>query len=219
MTNQINNNPSDNYNFDWRKVTFAIDLWQTEQIVESEDKPNYNLFLDEGIKKEYFEDLNFELIEEECDSSQYVGIRIADVLVVLIGNLLNNLRINVMHDNSAPDLLKRVPIEHYQLDDKQFTLMKTMYEFIYNDDNKYGLINDTYFDESVNMESFIVYINRYKNFKEYNDFKGNHSEEHFKIYQKIFNIKFSEAYENEKKIRNSFGKYKKAIEEKIVRPL
>lgn len=217
--NYISNNPSDNYGFDWRKVTYAIDLWQTEQKVKSEDKIKYNLFLDEGIKKEYFEDLNFDLIEEECDSSKYVGIRIADVVVVLIGNLLNKLRISVTYDNSVPDILKRAPAECYQLNAKQFILMKTMYEFVYNDNTQYGLINDTYFDESVNIESFILYINSYKDFKEYNDFKGDHSDEHFRIYQKLAHTKVIEGYRSDKIIRNSFGKYKKAIEEKMVRPL
>lgn len=52
--------------FDWEKVKWAFDLWITERKFKN-IKDDIILFLDEGIPKNIFEDLNFYKINANCN--------------------------------------------------------------------------------------------------------------------------------------------------------
>lgn len=69
--------------FDWSKVKWAFDLWMTEQrYIGTENQ--WRLFLDEGIPQDIFTSLDFYQVDGGCNSRDYIGLQITDMIVVLI---------------------------------------------------------------------------------------------------------------------------------------
>lgn len=61
--------------FDWNKVKWAFDLWMSERSLK-ETTNQWWLFLDEGIPHDIFAHLNFDKIEANCNSKDYIGLQI-----------------------------------------------------------------------------------------------------------------------------------------------
>lgn len=88
--------------FDWNKVKWAFDLWMTEQRYPDENI-EWVLFLDEGIPSAIFSSLKINKIEESCNSRDYVGLQITDMIVVLIGKLVSQMTSDTRYDFNKPD--------------------------------------------------------------------------------------------------------------------
>ncbi|HGF8374385.1 TPA: hypothetical protein QFC53_002568, partial [Enterococcus faecium] len=78
--------------FDWNKVTFAMDLWITDNKLNGIIDPhNTDIYLDNGINKSHFEKFEFNSISENVDSKNNAGIRVTDLLVAIAGNYIKSL--------------------------------------------------------------------------------------------------------------------------------
>lgn len=205
--------------FDWNKVKWAFDLWLTEQnFNDSETK--WWLFLDEGIPKELLSDLCFDKIESDCNSKNYIGLQITDVLVVLIGKLISQLNQDTRYDFAKPNTPKLVNKGYFCLSKEQYELFVKLNQFILSKNRKYGFINDTYFDDSVLLQSYIEHIASYNSYEEYAEVEETtHSELHMRDFIQISNNKFEEALQCDFMIKSLYGTVKEAIENNMVRPL
>ncbi len=131
------------------------------------------LFLDEGIPQDIFDSLNFDKIEANCNSKDYVGLQITDMIVVLIGKLISQLNSTTKYDFEKPDQRVLVDRGYFDLSEEQFDFVKKLYQFILAREGKYHFINDAYFDDSVLLQTYIEYIASYKNFENYNRMEEN----------------------------------------------
>lgn len=218
--NYIESKPTNTQNFDWSKFTYALDLWISELEYYGENrKENINIFLDEGIKKEYLEVLKFNNVEEDVSSKESVGLRMTDHLVVLIGNYMSKLKADSFHDPEKPEKTKRISDGWFELSAAQFQLIKRVCNFFLENDNRYSFINDTYFDESVHIQSYMEYINSYKSYETYRSNQSNHLEKQFKMYYEISQSKWYESNQNAAVINNLYGSYKEAMNSGDIRPL
>ena len=218
--NYVESKPTNTQNFDWSKFTYALDLWISEIEYHGEyKKENINIFLDEGIKKEYLEVLKFNNVEEDMDSKESVGLRMTDHLVVLIGNYMSKLKADSFYSPENPDKIRRISNGWFELNNAQFQLIKRVCNFFLENNNRYSFINDTYFDESVHIQSYMKYINSYKSYESYLSNKSKHPEKQFKTYYEIANLKWVESEENAAIINKSYGSYKEAINSGDIRPL
>ena len=150
--------------FDWSKVFWAIDLWLLEQqYLESNLK--YTIFLDEGIPKEDISKIKNIEIVSDCNSREYIGLQITDMIVVLIGKLTSKLSKSSMYDFENPD--KRVLLNqgYFDMNIKQYELIKIMYRYLLDRDTNYHFNTDYYFDESVRLQSYLKYIYSYDTFE------------------------------------------------------
>lgn len=206
--------------FDWDKVAFALDLWLTERrAVHGIESETFNMYLDEGIRKEYFESLNLGSIHEGCKSDEVIGLRITDLLVVLIGNYIKMLRMDNIHDPKDMTKVKRVSEKWFDLSEQHFELIKLLKQFVFPGD-MYSFVLDTYFDNELNFEAFVEYIDSFDSFDQYKKVINSvHVLEFFEIYRVSSNNRWRESISNNALILKIFGSTRNAVSLKILRPL
>ncbi|MBL1705101.1 hypothetical protein ELE02_38550, partial [Klebsiella pneumoniae] len=95
-----------------------------------------------------FENIGFGNIMEEKDSKEFVGLQLADMLVVITGSYISKLASAVRYDKSEPEKTKHLGAEWFVLKEHQFDLISKMTEFLFGNDHVYSVIGDTYFDET-----------------------------------------------------------------------
>ena len=205
--------------FDWNKVKWAFDLWMTEQGFPDKNI-EYTLFLDEGIPSNIFTELNINKIEEDCDSRDYVGLQITDMIVVLIGKLVSQMTVNTRYDFNKPDQRVLLNKEYFDLNEQQYNLISELNRFLLDKETNYHFVNDAYFDESLLLQVYIGYITSFDNFEQYNSVKSkDHVDCYFKNFVKQSEEKYSEGMKNESMAKCMFGSLKEGIEDGTVRPL
>ena len=205
--------------FDWNKVKWAFDLWMTEQGFPDKNI-EYTLFLDEGIPSNIFTELNINKIEEDCDSRDYVGLQITDMIVVLIGKLVSQMTVNTRYDFNKPDQRVLLNKEYFDLNEQQYNLISELNRFLLDKETNYHFVNDAYFDESLLLQIYIGYITSFDNFKQYNSVKSkDHVDCYFKNFVKQSEEKYFEGMKNESMAKCMFGSLKEGIEDGTVRPL
>lgn len=206
--------------FDWRKVTFAFDLWLSEQTFLKKSTPeNINLILDRGIPELPFKSFNLKKISSDCKSNEIIGLRIADVLVALAGGYITALRKYSLHDPEKKSETKRLPKEFFELSKDQFELIKKIYKFYFNG-GKYNFIVDTFFDAEVVFESFIFYVNQYLTIDEYNKVSTEkHIENQWKENYENGKDRFNQMMDSSIIIREEYGSVKNAVECGQLRPI
>jgi len=68
-------------------------------------------------------------------------------LVVISGKYISKLANEHRYDKNNPEKRKLLPNDWFQLDEKQFDLLKKMKKFFFPNDSIYCFIVDTYFDD------------------------------------------------------------------------
>lgn len=211
--------PNLSLSFDWSKVKWAFDLWLTEQRFTG-TKNQWRLFLDEGIPQDIFNSLDFYQIDGDCNSRDYTGLQITDMIVVLIGKLVSQLNLRTKYDFEKPDQRVLLCDNYYNLSEEQFDFIKKLQQFVLARKGQYHFINDAYFDDSILLETYIRYISSYGTFEAYNKEEvKRHSELHMADFIRISEMKFNEGMEKEVLANQLFGSIKAAVEAKMVRPL
>lgn len=211
--------PTIDLSFDWNKVKWAFDLWMTEQGFPA-NHIEWTLFLDEGIPSGTFNGLEISRIIEGCDSRDYVGLQITDMIVVLIGKSVSQITANTRYDFTKPDQRVLLDEEYFNLDEQQYNLITELNRFLLNKETNYHFVNDAYFDESLLLQVYIGYITSFDNFEQYNSVKSkDHVDCYFKNFVKQSEEKYSEGKKNESMAKCMFGSLKEGIEDGTVRPL
>lgn len=205
--------------FDWNKVKWAFDLWMSEQISKGTTN-QWWLFLDEGIPQDIFARLNLDKIEANCNSKDYIGLQITDMIVALIGKLISQLTLTTRYDFEKPDKRVLVSDGYFNLSVEKFDFIKKLQQFILAREGKYHFINDAYFDESVLLQTYIEYITLYENFEDYKKVEEKkHSELHTAYFINITEMKYEEGTKNEALVKTIYGTIKAAVEDEMFRPL
>lgn len=164
--------------------------------------------------------MNFYKINDNCNSKSHIGLQITDMIVVIVGKLISQLKVNTRYDFENPKKCVLVDEKYFELNEKQFNLVYKLYDFILNRKVQYHFINDVYFDESVLLQTYLEYIVSYKTYDNYIKFeKINHPNIHMKRYIELSEVKFSEVMYFENLTKNMFGTIKKGIELGLLRPL
>lgn len=211
--------PELDLSFDWNKVKWAFDLWMTEQGFPDKNTER-TLFLDEGIPSEIFNDLNFDRVEEKCDSHDYIGLQITDMIVVLIGKQVSQMTLNTRYDFNKPDKRVLLDEEYFYLNEKQYYLIVEIEKYLLDKVTNYHFVNDAYFDESLSLQVYFQYVASYDNYELYQLVE---SKNHLNLYfQKLLFIaeeKYSEGIKHETMTRSIFGSLKNGIRNGTVRPL
>lgn len=205
--------------FDWSKVKWAFDLWMTEQRFTGIEN-QWRLFLDEGIPQDVFTSLDFYQVDGGCNSRDYVGLQITDIIVVLIGKLISQLNLRTKYDFEKPDQHVLLCDDYYNFSEAQFDFIKKLQKFILARKGQYHFINDAYFDDSVLLETYISYISSYHTFENYNKVElKQHSELHLAYFIKNSAMKFKKSMEVEALAKEYYGTIKAAVKAKMFRPL
>ncbi|NQP30905.1 hypothetical protein HO924_01535 [Streptococcus suis] len=205
--------------FDWNKVKWAFNLWMTEQGFPNKNI-EYTLFLDEGIPSNIFTELNINKIEEDCDSRDYVGLQITDMIVVLIGKLVSQMTANTRYDFNKPDQRVLLNKEYFDLNEQQYNLISELNRFLLDKETNYHFVNDAYFDESLLLQVYIGYIASFDNFDQYKSVElEDHVDSYFQNFIKQSEEKYFEGMKNESMAKCMFGSLKEGIEDGTVRPL
>jgi len=201
----------------WEKAVFSIDLWLIELNINRAD---IELSLDDGIKKTPFNKLELAKIHEGLDSENHVGLRIADVLVVLIGNYISKLTLDMKYDKSEPYKQKLISEEWFDIDSEQFNLIKKLYKYLFINDNHYSFTNDLYFDDTVVFEAYLECIAQCDNYEDYKKVGiTNHIKNHLKIFTRKAFKKFTDMDKNERQIKEMCGSVREGVSQGLVRPL
>lgn len=204
--------------FNWNQVSWALDLW----LLEQNQKHNHRkiLFLDEGIDKDIFENLSFQKIYSDCNSKNYIGLQITDMIVVLVGKLISQLNTETKYDYKKPDKLTFLCENYFDLTNDQFELIQILNSYIFERKSQYHFVHDIYFDDSIRFESYISYIASYATFEDFkNEDITKHPENHFKKYRQLAEARFNEFDISLTNIYREFGSIKIAMKKGLVRPL
>lgn len=205
--------------FDWSKVKWAFDLWITEQRYRDTEN-QWRLFLDEGIPQDIFTSLDFYQVDGDCNSRDYIGLQITDMIVGLIGKLVSKLNLKTKYDFERPEQRVLLCDDYYNFSEEQFNFIKKLQQFILDRNGQYHFINDAYFDDSVLLETYIRYISSYGTFEKYNKVEvKRHSEFHLECFIKYSDKKIEEGIKNEVLASKYFGGIKAAVEAEMFRPL
>lgn len=205
--------------FDWNKVKWAFDLWMTEQRYPNKNI-KWDLFLDEGIPSDIFSSLKINKIEESCNSRDYVGLQITDMIVVLIGKLVSQMTTDTRYDFNKPDKRVLLNEEYFDLNEQQYNLITELNKFLLDKKTNYHFVNDAYFDESLLIQVYIGYIASFDNFEQYKSVdSSDHVECYFRNFAEKSEEKYSEGMKDEEMTRVCFSSLKKGIEKGLVRPL
>ncbi|UTX64182.1 hypothetical protein [Streptococcus constellatus] len=211
--------PTLSLNFDWNKVKWAFDLWMSEQSVLNQDT-KMTLFLDEGIPRNIFKKLDFENVVENCNSRDYVGLQITDMIVVLVGKLVSQITSNSRYDFDKPAQRVLLNEKYFDLNEQQYNLVVELNKFLLSKETKYHFVNDAYFDESLAFQNYIGYIASFEDFGQYQEVTLNdHVEQYFRNIIKFANMKYNESNLNILMAKSRYGSLKKSIEIDQSRPL
>ncbi|WP_434122270.1 hypothetical protein [Salinicoccus roseus] len=206
--------------FDWSKVVFNIDLWFTELNYENKFAiESAEILLDEGIPLEPFNKFDSLMIKENQDSSNHVGLRISDVLVVFVGKYISNLASDVRYNKDRPDIRKILSELWFEINEEQFNLIKKIRKFFFPHNSKYCYIVDTYFDDALLWQTFINYVDSYSTFDSYMENTNKHADYHFGYLSELMHYKWYESLQEEVQIKNIYGSMKNAIESGVVRSI
>jgi len=207
--------------FDWDKVSFDIDLWLTENKLKDIWQPEQaTLILDQGIPPEPFEKIGFRNVMVEQDSKDYVGLQLADMLVVITGNYISKLTSALRYDKAEPEKPKYLDKEWFDLEEHQFELILKMTQFFFGNDNTYSFIGDSYFDDSLFFETFCKYIGTFSSYESYQKISSDlHVKGMFMHYKDTSEKKWDLAIKNEILIRTIHGDYINGIKDGVVRKL
>ncbi|MDQ0229165.1 hypothetical protein [Metabacillus malikii] len=216
----VRDRPFDKVSFDWEKVSFDVDLWLTEMFFANKyNKSSTELILDQGIPVEPFKNLQISSIKNDQNSTEHVGLRISDILVVLSGKYMSKFTRELKYDKNSPEKRKVLSIEWFQLDEKQFHLIKKIKEYLFPEHSMYCFIVDTYFDDSVFFETYLKYISNYETFDKYIKDLHNHSEQHFAFFTNLAITRWQTAINKEREISATYGSVNSGINKGIVRPI
>lgn len=203
----ISENISSEVKFDWDKVSFAVDLWVTEKRVSGcWSQEENHLILDEGIPSNPFENIGFDGILENQDSKQHLGLQIADFIVVIAGSLISKLITAQKYDKSQPEKKVWLGDDWFDLEDHQYQLVCLFAEFLFGEGMQYGIVSDTYFDETLMFEMYLKYISSYNTYKEFR--KASVKNHPRKLFQKVAeesDKKWSAGVMDEIRNRSIFG--------------
>lgn len=207
--------------FNWDKVTYALDLWLTEnKLIKAADVNQFSLNLDQGIPKLPFEKFEFNTINENCISSTNVGIRITDMLVAIAGNYLSKFSKDTRYNLEEPTKPKHLSAEWFDFNQEQYQLISHMGTYFFKGDMRYAYVIDTYFDETLLFETFITYISSYPSYEEYRKVNNSqHVSQHFRVMVKGSQEKWESALSSERLVNEMYGNLRNAIEEGMMRPL
>lgn len=206
--------------FDWNKVTFAMDLWITDNKLSGIIDPhNTDIYLDNGINKSHFEKFEFNSISENVDSKNNAGIRVTDLLVAIAGNYIKSLHQGSRYDRNEPEKTKRLSEDFFNLTNEQFNLLKLMNRFFFSS-GKYSIVTDTFFDDEVIFEAFLNYFDQFDTFDKYKMIRNKiHVEEQYKLTSYYFHDRWSESLKNDVIVKKIFTSTKNAVELGVLRPL
>lgn len=206
-------------NFDWSKVKWAFDLWITEQIVLKQDT-KMTLFLDEGIPRNTFKGLDFENVVENCNSRDYIGLQITDMIVVLVGKLVSQITSNTRYDFNKPDQRVLLDEKYFDLNQQQYNLIVELNKFLLDKETNYHFVNDAYFDETLAFQNYIGYVASFDDFEQYHKVTlSEHVEWYFQNIIKFAQKKYEEGVANILHAKSLYGSLKKSIEIGQSRPL
>ncbi|EHZ2983405.1 hypothetical protein K5O26_000685 [Enterococcus faecalis] len=213
--------PDTTATFNWEKFAFPLDLWLTEgKIGNYFDSADMIAFLDQGIPIEPFRELNLHSINDEQESHEHIGLRIADMLVVIGGKYISKLSADVRYDFNNPSQRKQLDAKWFEFNQEQFELVKVFSEFFFKVERTYCFGVDTYFDEGVLFETFIRYIANFKTFQEYASISpSEHANRQFEYSANQMQSRWTQAVENESLAIFTFGSLRNAINEKMMHPL
>lgn len=207
--------------FDWEKVSSDVDLWLSENKLNGIWQPEQStLILDQGIPSKPFEGIGFGNIMVEKDSKEFVGLQLADMLVVITGSYISKLASAVRYDKSEPDKPKHLDAKWFELESHQFDLISKMTEFLFGNDHIYSVIGDTYFDETHLFEMYCRYISSFSNHEKYVKKSSElHVKDMFSYLAAATNEKWKLGVQNEFFARNMYGDYMTGIKEGVLRKL
>ncbi|WP_066389153.1 hypothetical protein [Neobacillus mesonae] len=207
--------------FDWDKVSFDVDLWLSENKLKDIWQPEQStLILDQGIPSEPFEKIGFGKVLVDQDSKVFVGLQLADMLVVITGSYISKLITAIRYDKGEPEKPKHLDKEWFVLEEHQFDLILKMTQFFFGNDNTYSFIGDSYFDETLLFEIYCRYISSFSSYENYYKKSSNlHVEDMFKYYIAASNEKWRLGVQNEFLTRNIYGDYITGIKEGVIRKL
>ncbi|MDM5428405.1 hypothetical protein [Bacillus mycoides] len=207
--------------FDWDKVSSDVDLWLSENRLKEIWQPEQStLILDQGIPSKPFETIGFGDLMVDQDSKEFVGLQLADMLVVITGGYISKLTSAIRYDKTEPEKPKHLGAEWFVLKEHQFDLILKMTQFLFGNDHIYSVIGDTYFDETLMFEIYCRYISSFSNYENY---RKKHSDLHiqdmYKCFDTAINEKWKLAVQNELITRNVYGDYITGIKEGVIRKL
>ncbi len=214
-------NPQLDASFNWDKVSYALDLWLTEnKLIKEADANQFLLYLDQGIPREPFEKFEFNSIFENCISSTNVGIRITDMLVAIAGNYLSKFSKDTRYNLEEPTKPKHLSPGWFDFNQEQYQLIKLMAIYFFKGDMKYSYVIDTYFDEPLLFETFITYVSSYPSYEEYRKVSDSqHVNQHFRVIMGVFQEKWENARSAEFFANEGYGNLRNAIDAGVIRPL
>ncbi|MCU5378635.1 hypothetical protein OCA08_15970 [Bacillus cereus] len=207
--------------FDWDKVSFNVDLWLSENKFKDIWEPEQStLILDQGIPSKPFESIGFGNLMVEQDSEEFVGLQLADMLVVITGSYISKLASALRYDKTQPEKSKHLDTEWFDLEEHQYDLIFKMTQFLFVNNNIYSVIGDTYFDESLFFEMFCRYINSFSSYESYCEKSSElHVKDMFKYFVAASNEKWKIGVQSEILTRNIYGDYITGIKEGVIRKL
>lgn len=156
---------------------YCIPFWGFEQYLNEKSIEDYTLTID----KEGEEDSESNTLiaarschiknTREIDSKQCVGVRMADMLVGLIGKLSKSLH-NALSYNAESKILQKklLSAEWFKLNDEQLVLYKKLYYIICQLNNAwYKSYSGIYSDDLVVFVALLNFINHFSSVKEIDD--------------------------------------------------
>lgn len=204
--------------FDWRKVYWAFDLWKSEEFFSG--KKNYRIYLDEGISEDAFKKLKHCEVIKDCDSKDWIGLQITDMIVVLIGKLISQLYSCSKYDFNVPDQRVLVEKEYFRLTEPQFELVNKINCFILGRNTKFHFINDSFFDDAVLLQTYLGYLSSFESYESYSEVTSeSHPLAHFEKFKYVLENKFKESLKNECLAKKIYGNVEAAVENGGLRPL
>lgn len=178
------------------------------------------LFLDEGIPSNIFTELNINKIEEDCDSRDYVGLQITDMIVALVGKLVSQITSNTRYDFNKPEQRVLLDEKYFDLNQQQYNLIVELNKFLLDKETNYHFVNDAYFDETLAFQNYIGYVASFDDFEQYHKVTLNeHVEYYFHNIIKFASMKYEEGVANILHAKSLYGSLKKSIEIGQSRPL
>ena len=218
--NQEIREPANKAVFNWEKVTYNIGLWGAEKKLDGTPLNKMTVILDEGIPKAPFESLGFHKVQEENKSNEVVGLRIADMLVVIAGNYMSKLSADTIYDFEKPDKRKILSCDWFRLNKDQFEVICLLNEFFLKENQKYCFIVDTYFDDGVLFENYLKYVSSFEAFSEYSKVSAaEHSEKHFRITAKNMKKRWALSGKLENISISCYGSLREGINQGMFHPL
>lgn len=199
------------FKFPVHHLPYGLNLFILNANLEPE---NCIIYLDDDAPTDGYNSQDFHQVNGGLDSRESPGLRAADILAVLLGNLLANFDRNMNYDHSHPETRTFLPSTYFRtMSDEKMKIADDLNQLIFSSTNKFAVVHSEFADYVFALTAWFKLVTA-------NDDTSFNDKEHLKLTLELMQQNFDEMMLLPLHLnRLGYKTFKAAIDDGQLKPL